>query len=388
MPPLTKSQSHHCTQAHDTDHLPRVVIDLERLRHINCGLGRFSLELGLEILKSAQGRVQPLLFAPKTAARYFAGQTFERIDVAPWKKEAVLRMVRPLVQPLLPKSKVSLWHVTHQTSRYLPLDARVPIVLTIHDLNFLHTAPHDDQLKSVNRKLVDIQQRVNRAAAIVTDSEYVAQDVKDHVVLGGRPVHVVPLGLSKPCAASNIRPGFAPSGSFLLSVGNALAHKNFHVLFDLLENLPGQRLVVAGKKATPYGEFLEREVIRKGLADRVIFPGEVSDADRQWLYEHCEAFLFPSLTEGFGFPVLEAMQCGKPVFMSRRTSLPEIAGTCGFYFDTFNPANMAAAYWAGMSAFHADSGFAAKTMAHAATFSWVQTAQSYVRIYEQILAAS
>ena len=145
MPPLTKSQSHHCTQAHDTDHLPRVVIDLERLRHINCGLGRFSLELGLEILKSAQGRVQPLLFAPKTAARYFAGQTFERIDVAPWKKEAVLRMVRPLVQPLLPKSKVSLWHVTHQTSRYLPLDARVPIVLTIHDLNFLHTAPHDDQ---------------------------------------------------------------------------------------------------------------------------------------------------------------------------------------------------------------------------------------------------
>lgn len=71
MPPLTKSQSHHCTQAHDTDHLPRVVIDLERLRHINCGLGRFSLELGLEILKSAQGRVQPLLFAPEDCGPIF-----------------------------------------------------------------------------------------------------------------------------------------------------------------------------------------------------------------------------------------------------------------------------------------------------------------------------
>ena len=125
---------------------------------------------------------------------------------------------------------------------------------------------------------------------------------------------------------------------------------------------------------------------RKGLVDRVILPGEVSDADRQWLYEHCEAFLFPSLTEGFGFPVLEAMQCGKPVFVSRRTSLPEIAGSHGFYFDAFDAASMAAAYWAGMAAFRADTGFAAKAKAHAAGFVWAETARGYVRLYEQIVA--
>jgi len=109
-------------------------------------------------------------------------------------------------------------------------------------------------------------------------------------------------------------------------VGNMLAHKNFHVLIGLMERLPGRRLVIAGKKATPYGAAIDREIARRGLGDRVKMRGEVSDGDRQWLYEHCEAFLFPSLAEEFGFPVLEAMQCGKPVFLSRAT-LPESTGT-------------------------------------------------------------
>ena len=89
-----------------------------------------------------------------------------------------------------------------------------------------------------------------------------------------------------------------------------------------------------------------------------MIPGEVSDADRQWLYEHCEAFLFPSLTEGFGFPVLEAMLCGKPVFMSRRTSLPEIAGDHGYFFDAYDGDALAAAYWSGMGRYHSDPGAA------------------------------
>jgi glycosyltransferase involved in cell wall biosynthesis len=259
------------------------------------------------------------------------------------------------------------------------------VVLTIHDLNFLHEAPHDEQLRATGRKLADMQRRVNRAAAIVTDSEYVARDVAEHIDLGGRRVHVVPLGLSAPVAASRERPRFVPPGPFLLSVGNALSHKNFHVLFELLDRLPGTTLVVAGKKETPYGEFLEREIGRLRLADRVILPGQVSDAHRQWLYEHCEAFLFPSLTEGFGFPVLEAMQCGKPVFTSRKTSLPEIVGDHGFYFDSYDAASMAEVFRGGMARFAADPTMAAAARAHAADFSWAKTVEGYVRVYEEVI---
>jgi len=198
-------------------------------------------------------------------------------------------------------------------------------------------------------------------------------------------VHVVSPGLSAPPVASAAAPVWAPRGRFLLSIGNCLPHKNFHALFDLIEQLPECALVIAGKRETPYGEQLSREVAARNLGGRVTLTGQVSDGDRQWLYEHCEAFAFPSLTEGFGFPVLEAMQCGRPVFLSRRTSLPEIAGDMGFYFDGYEPAELAAVYRDGLSRYQADPAFATRLKAHAASFSWAATARGYADVYAGIL---
>jgi glycosyltransferase involved in cell wall biosynthesis len=365
--------------------LPRIVIDLEKLRHINCGLGRFSLHLGEELLQVAPGRFEPILFLPKGCERYFPGGGYEKLEVAPWKKEALRRLYRPLARPFVPKTDIALWHMTNQMSKYLPLDPRTPVLLTIHDLNFLHEACHDEQVGKISRKLADVQAKIDRAVAVVTDSQFVADDVAAHLELGGRPISVVPLGLSAAPKAAAERPAWLPDGPFLLTVGNCLAHKNFHVLLDLIERLPDRRLVIAGKKATPYGEFLGREVSRRRLANRVVLPGEVSDADRQWLYEHCEAFFFPSLTEGFGFPVLEAMHAGRPVFMARTTCLPEIAGEHGFYLDSFDPTAMAAAFDVGMAAFKADPEIAPRARAHAATYSWGATARGYARVYESLI---
>lgn len=367
------------------DRLPRIVIDLEKLRHINCGLGRFSLHFAEEMLRLAPGCFEPVFLLAAGTDRHLPPQGFGRITVAPWKKEVVMRRLRPLVRPFLGPTRFDLWHVTNQMSKYLPVDDRLPTLLTIHDLTFLHETPHDEHLRRIERKLADIQAKVDRAAAIVTDTRYVADDVRAHLSLGDRPVHVVHLGLSPPPAAAATRPPFLAPGPFVLTVGNCLAHKNFHVLLDLIDRLPDRRLVIAGKKATPYGEFLGREIARRGLADRVVMPGEVADADRQWLYEQCEAFLFPSLTEGFGFPVLEAMQCGKPAFLSRMTCLPEIAGRHAFYFDTFDAASMAAALEAGMAASRSDPGFADRVRRHAASFSWSETARGYLRVYASIL---
>jgi glycosyltransferase involved in cell wall biosynthesis len=368
--------------------LPRIVIDLEKLRHINCGLGRFSLHFAQEILRLAPGRFEPVFLLARGSERHLPAEGFGRIEVKPWRKEFVLRRIRPLIRPFLGPSPIDLWHATNQMSKYLPLDDRVPVVLTIHDLTFLHETPHDEQLPRIERKLADIQAKVDRAAAIVTDTQYVADDVKAHLAIGTRPVHVVHLGLSSPPAAAATRPTFLPAGPFLLTVGNCLAHKNFHVLLDLVDRRPDLRLVIAGKKQTPYGEFLGREIARRGLDGRVIMPGEVCDADRQWLYEHCDAFLFPSLTEGFGFPALEAMQCGKPTFLSPMTCLPEIAGAHAFYFEAFDAGSMAATYEAGMASFRGDAGFAERVRAHAAKFRWEETARGYLRVYDTIMERS
>jgi glycosyltransferase involved in cell wall biosynthesis len=370
--------------------LPRVVIDLEKLRYINCGLGRFSLYLTREILDAGPGLIEPVLFLPRAARGLFATAGHECLDVRPWKKEAVAGLVRPIVQPFLGSRRYDLWHITNQMSKYMPLDARVPVLLTIHDLNFLHESPPErqspaDREREVERKLADIQRKVDRAAAIVTVSQFVADDVRARLVVRNRPVHVVPNGMIAPPAASAAPPAWAPTGPFLLTVGNCLPHKNFHALFDLVTRLPGRRLVIAGKKSTPYGDFLEREVAGRGLGDVVILPGEVCDGDRQWLYEHCEAFLFPSLTEGFGLPVLEAMQCGKPVFLSRRTSLPEVAGDLGYYWDSYDPDAMLAVYRAGSESFRADAESPRRSRDHARSFSWRRTADDYLRIYADLL---
>lgn len=365
--------------------LPRIVIDLEKLRHINCGLGRFSLYLAKEILKVAPGRFEPVFFLPAKAQKYFPAGGFEHIAVARWKKESLRRFVRPVIRPFLGPSDVSLWHVTNQMSKYLPLDPRVPVVLTIHDLNFLHEAPHDEQVAKISRKLSDIQVKIDRSVAVVTDSQFVADDVASRLILGGRPLHVVPLGLPPTPAAAVSRPPWLPPGPFLLTIGNCLAHKNFHVLLDLAERVPDRRLVIAGKKATPYGDFLGREIARRGLEGRVLLPGEVHDTVRQWLYEQCDAFFFPSLTEGFGFPVLEAMHASRPVFVARTTCLPEIAGEHGFYLDSFDPLAMVSTFRAGMTSWASDHGFADRAKAHAATYSWGATARGYARVYESVV---
>ena len=362
--------------------LPRVFIDLEKLRNVNTGLGRFCLHLGRELLQVAPGRFQPIFFLPAGTEHFFPPGGFERIEATAWRKESLGRLMRPFVRPFLPPPSLAVWHVSNQASKYLPIDERIPVVLTIHDLNFLHDGPRSNRRWEIGRKLAAVQRRIDRAAAVVTVSQFTADDVRSHLDLKGKPLHVVPNGMAPPPEPAVDRPRFLPEGPFLLSVGNVLPHKNVHVLIGLMERLPDRRLVIAGKKATLYGASIEREIARRGLSGRVFMPGEVSDGDRQWLYEHCDAFLFPSLAEGFGFPVLEAMQCGKPVFLSRATSLPEIAGDLGFYFASYEADHMAAVVEAGLAAARSDPQAAVRARDRAATFSWWEAARRYADIYQ------
>jgi glycosyltransferase involved in cell wall biosynthesis len=368
--------------------LPRVVIDLEKLRHINCGLGRFSLYLGRELLGLAADRFDPVFFLPRGGERYFAeagGVHHGTVRVRPWRKEGLQRWLRPLGRYLPGIVRPDLWHVTNQMSRYLPLDDRVPVVLTIHDLNFLHNETDASNPSRIRRKLADIQRRVDQAAAITAVSQFTADDIRNALDVRDKPIHVIPNGLPPPPAAAVRRPDWLPAGPFAFAVGNFLPHKNFHVLLGLAERLPNLRLVIAGKKATPYGEQVERDVHERGLGDRVMLPGVVSDANRQWLYENCDVFLLPSLAEGFGFPALEAMQCGKPVVMSRRTSLPEIAGDEGFFFDSYQPEAMASVVETARTHFATDPQAADRCRRHAAAFSWRATAEGYAAVYASLL---
>ena len=368
--------------------MPRVVIDLEKLRHINCGLGRFSLYLAQELLARSDNCFQPVFFLPEGCDHYFANTPnakYSSIKVSPWNKEGFQRWVRPIGRHFNKGGGPALWHVTHQTSKYLPLDDRIPVVLTVHDLNFLHMTDGTLRPERVRRRLARIQKLVTRATAIVTVSKFTATDLAKHINVASKAIHVVPNGLTPPSEMTHTRPSWAPKSQFIFSIGNFLQHKNFHTLIEMMKHLPDYRLVIAGKKETPYGRKVIQDIKQSNLTSQVLLPGIISDAERAWLYQNCDIFVFPSLSEGFGFPVLEAMQCGKPVVISNRTSLPEIAGKSGILFPSYEPVEMARTVQNTLKAFQSDPQSAIRSREHAASYSWQAAAKGYADVYKAVL---
>jgi glycosyltransferase involved in cell wall biosynthesis len=155
---------------------------------------------------------------------------------------------------------------------------------------------------------------------------------------GARKAVVVPHGVA------GFAPGAARRGDFLLAVGDLYPQKNYEALIMALSRLPGRRLVIAGEAIDAvYAKRLRNLVAELGLEARVELAGRV-DADRlAELYRRCAAFVFPSLVESFGMPLLEAMASGAPIACARAAAMPEIAGDAALYFDPMQPYEVAAA---------------------------------------------
>jgi len=334
------------------------------------------------MVSAAKSYFLPQLLIPFNRRRLLADYHDYLIYARPWTQEIISRHVRPWLRPLLPAiPKYALWHSTSPFVKYLPLDDRIPVVLTIHDLNFLR----EKSLKKCARKLRFLQRLVERAAAITTISNFVADELRKHLDLCEKPLYVVYNGLIAEEYRDAAKPGYMDNRPFLFTIGNVMAKKNFHVLVRLLPALPQYRLVIAGYNRTAYAKQILKLAAQIGVSDRVVMPGAISDATRYWMYQNCSAFLFPSITEGFGLPVIEAMRLGKPVFLSNATSLPEIGGPLAFYWRSFSVEHMLEVFHKGMAAYFADATYPARLTARAQQFSWEQTAAEYVTIYRKVL---
>jgi glycosyltransferase involved in cell wall biosynthesis len=132
--------------------------------------------------------------------------------------------------------------------------------------------------------------------------------------------------------------------SYILYVGTLQPRKNIPVLvdafYDILKEYPDYKLVIAGKKGWLYEDIFSY-VEKRNLQGSVLFPGFVSDEMLAQLYAHAACYVLPSLYEGFGIPILEAMSCGCPVIASYASSLPEVGGEACLYFDPQNPKELA-----------------------------------------------
>ena len=173
---------------------------------------------------------------------------------------------------------------------------------------------------------------------------------------------------------------FTSDDDLFLSIGVVKAKKNLHTLLPMMDLLPHYRLLIAGNDSDPYAQSLRQQLAQH---PNVSMLGTVSDNQRRWLYANCSALLFPSLAEGFGLPVIEAMQWGRPVFCSRLTSLPEIGSSHAYYFNDFSPLHMAETVKQGLADFNSDHAESEKH--YAATFSFQTHMQHYWQLYTNAL---
>ena len=221
-----------------------------------------------------------------------------------------------------------------------PVRAPCPVVLTIHDLYFIdYPGRHRPVYEAIVTRAARLYAR--RATAIISDSEYSKRAIVERLGISAAKVSVVPVALGaefKPAsltAAARARYGLA--SPYVLYVGNFNPHKNIPRLIRAFGLLPGlvrsrHTLVLAGGGGDGRPE-LARLADSLGLTDRVVFSGRVDDADLPALYAEASVCVTPSLEEGFGATVLEAMACGAPVISSSRAALPEVVGDAGLLFD-------------------------------------------------------
>jgi glycosyltransferase involved in cell wall biosynthesis len=288
----------------------------------------------------------------------------------------------------LPRPACSLLHVPDE--REPPW--RVPMVATVHDLYAALGINVADEGRR-RRKLRHYEHLRDRCARLVCISENTRQDFLR--LVGGDPARmkVVPLGVSpmfRPHSTPELaamRARLALDGPYLLFVG-ATANKN---LARTVEAFAAGRfdreftLVVAGQQPAEVLASLSQRLATLGLSSRVHFAGHVSDDDLPALYAGAAAYLFPSLYEGYGLPLLEAMASGTPVLSGDRGACPEVAAGHAVLVDPTDVDALAAGIAATLDM---PAGRRAAALAHARARTWAETARGTLAVWREAMAES
>ena len=349
-----------------------VLIDLDRLKDLNTGLGQVALFFGEEISKLPEQEFKFTLLVPPKFKGYFGDRV--NYEVVSLKR----RYFPALCQ------KYDLWYTIHQDAAHLPSSSSTPYLLTINDLNFLG---EKKPAKAASR-LKKLQKKVDRATTITVISKFTEGVVREHLKIGSTPVKVIYCGVKVKTFEHAGRPDFVPEGDLLFSVGVVQMKKNYHVLLEFMKRLPlNYKLIIAGNKSAAYAADLQQKIDDMGLRERILLPGIISEEDKFWMYNHCKAVLFPSRFEGMGFPPVEAMRFGKPVFASTYSSIPEVSENHAYYWEDFDPDRMSQFFLQKLDEFYLNPALPGQLKQHSLKFTWENNVQSYLTLFREILAA-
>jgi glycosyltransferase involved in cell wall biosynthesis len=358
---------------------------------IQTGTGGYARNLMAALETACNVRVSTL-----TASRPFDGRTgvlakaSRAAHQVMWTQLGIRRELRRLKPDLL-----------HAPAFVSSLVAPCPLVVTIHDIAYVRFPQHYEKPWLWYTKLL-VPLVARRAKAVITVSGHAKQDVQRHLHLPPDKVHAVYPGVDherfRPLDAADVAGVAARYGldkPFVLHVGNLAARKNIPTLLNAVFRLKranfwrDRRVVLAGgvSPGLPgYADVLAT-IEKLGLEHEVVLLGHVPDDDLPAIYNLAEAVVMPTLHEGFGSPVAEAMACGRPAIASNCSSLPEVAGDAALLVDPRDSEAWAQALSQVLTDEALRQSMVEQGLVRAREFTWEKAAEETLRVYRGVLAA-
>lgn len=348
--------------------MKKILVDLSKIGKLHTVLGQFSAQFGIALSEKFGHEFEFHFLVPRN----------HTLSFSPLIKEVKVNLI--LKWWKTSHEQYDLWHSLYQFPSYRPSN-QFKQLLTIHDLNFL--VEKQDQKKE--KYAYRLGQEIEKATRVSTISEFTKSKIKEQYPHSEKTIEVIHNGVKDLTQIKSSKPSFVPNQDFFFSISLFTHKKNFEVLIPMMKFFPKKKLVIAGDNNNAYGQKIKDLIKEHALASQVILPGIISESEKRACYEGCEAFFFPSLAEGFGLPVIEAMQYGIPCFLSKETSLPEVGGEVATYFDHFDPQYMAKLIKSNLAKFQMDPAYSKESIKdQAAKFTWENCMQKYIQLYRKL----
>lgn len=379
----------------------RIGIDVTAALTQGGGIGRYTREL-VQAVAALDGRFTYRLFTAKQSAPPAvpdplpAGPHISLVT-APLTERWLYRLWYRLRAPLPVQRFTGPLDLFHSPDFVLPpVNGRIPTLLTVHDLSFVHF-PEVYPAVLVNYLNRVVPWSVRRATHILADSAATRQDLLDIWQTPPEKISVLYSGVNErfqpvtdEARLTAVRQRYSLGAQpYLLSVGTVQPRKNYQMLIRAFAPVAARwphNLIIAGGRGWLYEEMMA-EIDRQQLQGRVRFIGFVADDDLPALYSAASLFLFPSLYEGFGLPLLEAMGCGLPVVTSNASSLPEVAGETAVQLSPHNPTAWTEAILNLLADAARRTELVQSGYRQAQKFTWRQAAQQLQQVYQLLLTS-
>ena len=320
---------------------------------------------------------------------------FDGVEVRPARFSTVSPLRRIAWEQFVQPWELGAFDLVHALAFVSPLVLRRPSVVTVYDLSFVH---YPQVLSPARRWYLRLFTGLScrRARRVIAISHSTARDVHETLGIPAERIDVAACGYDaeayRPLPRAEVdafRQAKNLPERFWLFVGTLEPRKNLVTLLDAYARLPRAErlpLILGGGHGWLYDDIFER-IRRHGLGDEVHLPGFIPAEELPLWYNSASTFVFPSVFEGFGLPVLEAMACGTPVIVSDASSLPEVAGSAGMCLP---PHDIDA--WAGglRRAVHDDAWreqAAARGIEEARRYTWTETARQTVASYRRAVGS-